>query len=208
LFTLFGDLADNSTGLCTYQGESGNTEYRALSGCDSPLPTDVASCAHLNEDCFPTELMGPIADISRKDVVSRLSIATLKDAGYEVNFDVAGNYTREDINPNCTCGDGRRRSVLEELPLGLRTKHRRMKEETYQYAHDHGRKFLARIAEAVRSLPPLADEMLMIGRMVSVLVRDDDGIHRVVVHAEDDKDATKIRARPKPDGLNSQLPGK
>lgn len=187
MFTTFGNLADDSEGLCVYQGESGNAEYRALSGCDAPLPTDVESCGHLNEACFPTELMGPFADVTNVDIVSRLSIAMLKDVGYEVNFDVAGNYTREDINASCTCGDGRGRSVLEEQPLSLqRTAHRRIREETYQYAHDHGRKFLARIAEAASSsLRSLPNGMGTIGRTVSVLVKDDDGIHRVIVNAED-----------------------
>ena len=185
-FTRLGDIADNSTGECIYQGERANAEYKALSGCDAPVPLDVASCGHFNEYCFPSELMGPIANISARDTISRLTIAALEDVGYEVNYDAAGNYSRQDINPNCTCdGDPGRRSVLKAETDNSLTKRGKIRDETFEYAHAYGLKFLAQRNRRTRSLFSFANRggIDMVFSVVSVLVADKDGIHGVLVKA-------------------------
>ena len=183
-FTKFGNIADNSTGACIYKGERANAEYKALSGCNASVPLDVASCGHFSEYCFPSELMGPVANVSARDTVSRLTIAALEDVGYNVNYDAAGEYSRKDINANCTCDPGRR-SVLQAETDNSFQKRGRIRKETYEYAHAYGLDFLAQRNRRTRSLFSFAFRggMDMFIPMVSVLVEDKDGIHGVLVKA-------------------------
>ena len=148
-----------------------------------------SSCAHFSEDCFPTELMTTRVDSPGKDPISRMTLAALDDLGYTINYDVAGNYTREDIDEDCTCSDGgRSRRITRKTRSALESKRqRRISEETYQYAKAQGLNFMAQQRRRTRSvLSSVYSGMGLIAPIVHVLVKDEDGFHSVLVNVPPD----------------------
>ena len=145
-----------------------------------------SSCAHFSEDCFPTELMTTRVDSPGQDPISRMTLAALDDLGYTINYDVAGNYTREEIDEDCTCSDGgRSRRITRKTRSALESKRqRRISEETYQYAKDQGLNFMAQQSRSV--LSSVYGGMGLIAPIVHVLVKDEDGFHSVVVNVPPD----------------------
>jgi hypothetical protein len=82
-----------------FEGERALAEFDALVGAeyaDARVPVEntggqgVAN-GHWRESVFGNELMSPF--MSRLDgVLSRVTIASLEDIGYEVSYDAAGDY--------------------------------------------------------------------------------------------------------------------
>jgi Leishmanolysin len=99
---LTGKDADN----CPYFGKFGNEEYRALSGCTGSVPIEQTGgagtrCGHFSESCFKDELMTGWR--SGTMPISRLTIASLRDTGYTVNYAKADAYSSSNMNPTCVC---------------------------------------------------------------------------------------------------------
>jgi hypothetical protein len=80
----------------TYRGVNGNREWNSL-GCPGRIP--LAGEAHWSERCLTTELMTPvISGPSQGMPLSRMTIGSLQDIGYEVNYNCA-----EPFIPSATC---------------------------------------------------------------------------------------------------------
>jgi hypothetical protein len=58
-------------------------------------------CGHWEEDCFVDELMTGFNTGELK--ISSVTVATLQDIGYEVDFRAGDSFTREDFGPSCQC---------------------------------------------------------------------------------------------------------
>lgn len=136
--------------------------------------------------------------------LSRLTIATLEDLGYEVNYSEADFFSRLDIASDCRCGFFRdRKSLVQQIyPTAEGEKsressqRRKLSDEMEKYAIEKGRAFLreqAKLAPAppgsVELIPDDEDDTpTFIGdQYVSVWVQDvDDGpIFSVTVWADD-----------------------
>ena len=124
--------------------------------------------------------------------ISRITIASLEDLGYQVDYSKADTYGTEDLGTGCTC-TRRQRSLLdmshgEIRQFGLRspssTPRRRLNEELREYAIERGRAFLANNTAAgpVSSKDASNEEYEYVGdQVVSVVVEDDGSIFSVVV---------------------------
>jgi len=124
---------------CMYSSTSdASAEYQALSGCPTQDSIPITSeCLHWNEACFGDELMTPTLstnmDGSVPFFISRLTVASLADLGYEVNYDAADEYTRNNMDASCLCNPGRHVSKPPPPP---------MTEELRRKAIDYGKKVL------------------------------------------------------------------
>ena len=98
-------------------GELATEEYRVLTGCDT-IPTEQeggtgSRCKHWAETCLDNELMTTILDEGRNPL-SRVTIGSLGDLGYVVDFTNAEAYTRGDIDPSCLCNLRKERQLLRQ----------------------------------------------------------------------------------------------
>jgi hypothetical protein len=138
---------------CPYRGKKATAEFQAISGC-GVVPTENDGdrdggtfCGHWDEECMGTELMtgfvDPIAPLSR------ITVATLEDLGYEVDYTNVDNYTANDLNPNCQC---RRRRNLNDMIHGEAyqfdfqisgVRRRQLSDEVYDMAISYGKKMLS-----------------------------------------------------------------
>lgn len=183
---------------CPYKGVHANAEYQAISGC-SVVPTenhgtsgDGTFCEHWDEACLGTELMTGYLGNGGRNPLSRITIASLEDLGYTVDYSPADSFGRSDLGSGCTCN--RRRSVLsmshgETRQLGLGgpgIQSRRLSQEMYQFAVDYGRNVLAeRRAPSFFARQPGNAEGIAyqyVGdQVMTVVVMDGDGVYSVVV---------------------------
>ena len=89
-----------------YIGARGLAEYRTLSGnagaTSVPIEHDFGSGtagAHWDEDRFNTELMTGFAESSGAMPISRMTIGSLQDMGYAVNYSAADAYSLPGVSP-------------------------------------------------------------------------------------------------------------
>ena len=182
---------------CPYLGNRANAEYEGISGC-AVVPTELGRnsggrCRHWAEECLGDELMTISLDNGRLNPLSRITIASLEDLGYEVDYSTADAYGRSDLGAGCTC-TRRQRSILdmahgETQQLGLRspnTPRRRLSVEMRDKAIEYGRAMLANqtVSLSVEQTKLASEEGLTyVGdQVVSVVVEDVDGsIYSVVV---------------------------
>jgi Leishmanolysin len=193
---------------CPYKGDRANAEYRAITGC-SRVPTedgggDGTACSHWEDTCLRSELM--TGSPNRGDnPLSRITIGSLEDIGYTVDYSPAGNYTRDHVDPDCLC-DGSDQSLRRRIAHGAshflldlnestKPARRQLSDEVRQVAIDYGQALLQANSQAYAlsrsgsstsgsSIDSLeADGLLYIeDQIVSVLVQDiDDEIYGVVV---------------------------
>ena len=69
-----------------------------------PVETDGGigtAGGHWDEDCFDSELMTGFRDPDTPMPLSRLTVASLKDSGYTVDYSVADTYDGSNIAPGC-----------------------------------------------------------------------------------------------------------
>jgi Leishmanolysin len=184
---------------CPYRGPRANAEYQAISGC-SVVPTendgspgDGTFCGHWDEACMGSELMTGFLN-GGLNPLSRISIASLQDLGYTVNYSPAESYVRNNLNANCTCT---RRTMMEVTDhretsqLGLSvpsTRRRRLSDEAYQTAVSYGQGVLnERVSQNVfvRSADQDIDhDAVYVGnKAVVVFVEDGGAYFDVVVRA-------------------------
>ena len=101
------DLLGSSGGdleICHYYGPAGTAKYQDLGGCGGTMLTDKG-CAHWSETCFQTEVMTPFVN-SGSNPLSPMTIGSLADLGYEVDYAMADPFTVNDLNstaPGCVC---------------------------------------------------------------------------------------------------------
>jgi Leishmanolysin len=182
---------------CPYVGAKANAEFEDISGC-SVVPTETdfgpgTKCGHWDEDCMGSELMTGFLD-SGRNPISRITIATLDDLGYAVDYTKADSYTINDLNSNCQCR--RRRTLLdmyhgETHQLGLRlpgAQRRKLSDEAYNTAVVYGKSILAE--NAIGSLFKKGGAMdvnsevnYVADQVVAVFVKENDAFFDVVVRA-------------------------
>jgi Leishmanolysin len=190
---------------CPYRGRNGNREYRALSGCTiRRLPTELtggsgARCGHFDDGCFRDELMTSYKSAGT-GLLSRLSIATLEDIGYTVNYAAADTYTVANMGRRCVCRRskvrGRDLSIVKPIEIltnntksNVSGMKRKLSDKGLQHAIAHGKKFLLDARKRYNSKPtdttPLG--LKYVGSdFISVLYTDGaNGIFSVIVTLDD-----------------------
>lgn len=145
--------------------------------------------------------MTGITDRTSKPLLSRISVGSLQDLGYKVNYAKADPFDRSDLGSTCTCRRNRisRRTLLdmrhgETLHLGLlrrgkmNKRRRRLRDDTRNAAIGHGRRILAsrEISSKDRTLLLNTNSgITYVGDMVvSVLVRQGNDIFGVAVRRD------------------------
>jgi len=104
----------NNPGLetCTYRADSkAGEEFRKITNCpddkDIPLSldstSDTPSCNHWSQSCFGGGLlMNPILD--GNEVLTSITLGSLEDLGYTVDYAQAEPITDENFSSECKCG--------------------------------------------------------------------------------------------------------
>lgn len=96
-------MEKSSSSSCSYSASSKATEeYQKLSGCNTPLPLE--NCGHLDKSCFKNELMAGFT--GNNLLLSRMTIASLEDSGYTVDYDAADDFGVSDLDESCVCKRG------------------------------------------------------------------------------------------------------
>jgi hypothetical protein len=157
---------------------------------------DGTFCGHWQEKCLGSELMTGYA--GSVNPLSRITIGSLEDLGYTVDYSTADVYGRSNLGVNCTC-NRRQRSLLdmyngETRQLGLGSPNvvrRRLSAAARQIAVDYGRSLLAEqqqqqqqtaSVKGVKSSSNTTSAVTYVGdQVVSVIVEDGDSIFSVVV---------------------------
>jgi hypothetical protein len=147
-----------------------------------------------------SELMTGFLNQAGVNPLSNITIATLDDLGYTVNYSTAEKFTKSNLNPNCRCGSIRR-SLFDMMhgatrQLGLRSStqpRRRLSDEAYQMAMDYGMNILTERAQAVNSFSSSlvaapdngtvenATSIYVGHQLISVLVEDGGQMYGVMV---------------------------
>jgi Leishmanolysin len=193
-------VAGSLASKCPYTGVNANREYKAISGCNAvPLEDEAskAACSHWDEECLVDELMTGVLVRGSTPMLSRITIGSLQDLGFQVDYSKADSYTKANLGPGCTCA--RRRSLMEmshgeTLHLGgLRRSgengnvKRKISTSAHQAAMEFGQSLLAERAAAHyanrRTQEETVSEAIYVGhKVVSVLIYDQDDVYGVVVH--------------------------
>lgn len=132
IWTDFGLLKEFPGTNPTFVGPGAMREFGTLVGSENSEPVPVANIggegsagSHWREAVFGTELMSPqIADAGNP--ISRLTVASLGDMGYEVDIDAAEPYELPDFLMAARSGNGAPRTarergmVLPTLPTRVR----------------------------------------------------------------------------------------
>jgi Leishmanolysin len=195
-------VAGSLASKCPYTGVNANREYKAISGCNAvPLEDEAAkaACSHWDEECLVDELMTGVLVRGSSPMLSRITIGSLQDLGFQVDYSKADSYTKANLGLGCTCA--RRRSLTEmshgeTLHLsGLRhgtsgnngKVKRKISASAHQSAMEFGQALLAERAAVHdanrRTQEETASGAIYVGhKVVSVLVYDQDDVYGVVVH--------------------------
>ena len=177
---------------CPYYGPRANAEYKNITGCDV-VPTensgtngDGTFCSHWDEECLKSEIMTGFIK-SGLNPLSKITIATLDDLGYTVDYSTAESYSRNDVNSTCTCNGQRLLSDATKIntahQLGTShksTRRRSLSEDGYQRAVNYGQAILLqRQIERKSSLRAdfagTPDEFLYVGDKVLVVFVEEEG---------------------------------
>jgi hypothetical protein len=148
-----------------------------------------SACNHWSEACLGQELMTPVS--GGLNQLSRITVGSLQDMGYQVDYSKADSFTRADLAPSCTCS-ARGLRGQEQPPLGEMDRatsqgfstsrpRRQLSEAAKATAIGAGLKYLdarTQIADSTL-LPP--GVIYMGDKAVSVLMVEDGEIHGVLV---------------------------
>jgi len=77
-----------------------------LSGCDAAVPVETdggpgTACLHWDEVCFRGELMTGYESGGLQ--MSRITLGTLEDLGYTVDYSKADPFPASEMDPSCVC---------------------------------------------------------------------------------------------------------
>jgi hypothetical protein len=119
--------------------------------------------------------------------LSRITVGTLQDLGYSVNYSQADVFTKSNLNPNCTC---RRRSQEAVVPFGRAPsgpRGRELSDAGFQSAWNYGMNLLTKRAQKFQSIASISEgndaaEIEYVGhKLVSVLYLEEGEIYGVMV---------------------------
>lgn len=186
-------LIDQNQVPCPYKLDSAaSREFQALSGCTGAIPVEMSftragsNCAHWQEYCLKSEMMTPTANADLP--ISRMTIASLEDLGYTVDYGAADNYFPGRLNPACRCNLDRVRRRLSDNQTNsiednrhAQQQRRRLSEEGYQAALAYGKKEIAENQQSM-ALFPGDDQLSDLGtEMIYVLYLENDVVHHIMV---------------------------
>lgn len=186
---LVGSAAEN----CFYSGDKATAEFRAIGGCDS-IPIDMtdgpeAVCAHWSEACLETELMTPFINRDASNPFSRISIASLEDLGYAVDYKTADPYTENNLNatiPGCVCNP--RSRLLRDSVGSHHAPQEKVSDELRQYAVQNGLALLEKadaFALEGRGIGIGSDHAKFMGnKVISMVVEERGQVFIVLVQKE------------------------
>jgi Leishmanolysin len=152
------------------------------------------ACGHWDEYCMRNELMTGYSDSGTKAILSRITIGTLDDLGYIVDYSQAEPYSRANLGSGCTCrrtlmdmtsGETMALSALRNGSRGPDS-HRRLSDEAHALAMETGRSMLKKRAQSFRmgkSFQP-ANCTYVGDTVVSVLVQNEGEVYGVVVRMD------------------------
>jgi Leishmanolysin len=179
------------TSNCPYNGPLANAEYKKITGCNV-VPTentgtinDGTFCGHWDEECMRSELMTGYLN-NGLNPLSRITIATLGDLGYTVDYSTAESYSTNDVAASCRCG---LRSLSESIQpntahqLGTShksTQRRSLSEEAHQMAVNYGQSIL-QTRQAGKTftfrdgLNQIGDDVLYVGNKAVIVFVEEGG---------------------------------
>jgi Leishmanolysin len=167
---------------CPYSGPNAIREYGAISGCDF-VPIEQTggpgtACGHWDETCLGIELMTGFSNPEVSNPLSKVTVGSLEDVGYTVDYFGAEPFGTENVAPQCLCNGRRARRGL-----GHSGPRRHLSDEMRQYAIEYGQEFMA---DRWSSLGEVSSETVRVGgEMVFVLVQDGDEKYDVAVTKND-----------------------
>jgi hypothetical protein len=132
--------------------------------------------------------MTGVINTTATSFLSRITIATLEDIGYKVDYSTADPYGVANLNPSCICNETQRRLVRGVSHESRSRRRRRLSDESRQDAIDYGQSLLLQ-----RSQPFLIggstgeddDGLIYVGdKFVTVFVEENGVIHDVVVRSD------------------------
>jgi hypothetical protein len=131
-----------------------------------------------------TELMTGVSETGATPL-SRITIGTLFDLGYKVDFSAADSYRKSDLNPNCQCR--RRTAEVEYFSLNETAPRRRLSDEAYNEAWNYGMSILLERAKIYESSTSMQDsnensDVVYVGHLViSIFVEENGKGYDVIV---------------------------
>jgi len=192
-------LADSDAAPCNYTLQSrASGEYQALSGCTTAIPLEQTggagtACGHWAEDCLVDELMTGFATGTTQPL-SRMTIASLEDLGYTVDYNQADPYAVSNLDPACVCSaalqadgiiqqseDKKVSKLGEGTPLRQGSKRRAASDGVLQQAIVYGQKILAERKSIKESFQSTSNIAYVGDRVISVLYIEDGLIYSVEV---------------------------
>jgi Leishmanolysin len=194
---------------CNYVGSNANREFTAISGCSSvPVERDYGggtACGHWDEECMGNELMTGFLGPSTSPL-SRITVGTLQDLGYQVDYSKADAFGRSDLAASCTC----RRRLRQKERAMLDMKHgkvfsvtsvatssgrstigdsrRHLSESAEAMAIEAGLEYLQTNAQQANETQVVDDVGItyVADKVVSVLVLENGEIYGVTVYQPDE----------------------
>jgi hypothetical protein len=90
----------------TYVGTNALDVWNNDYGCTGSLPIEPSG--HWDEDCFTDELMSSVLMFGAANPITKITVGTLEDIGYTVDYTKAEDLTSNSVNKTVCC-DTRRR---------------------------------------------------------------------------------------------------
>jgi len=177
---------------CQYRDNSrASQEFRAASGCNFAVPVNQGDCAHWSRSCFGgSELMGPVeSSLSR---LSRITLGSLEDMGYSVDYNQAENINKFTFASECQCNRrlGGNSTFIEEPE-------RRLSNAGLAFAQNYGLAVLAQNEAAIeeeisQTLIPNDDLIDIGGHVISVMYEEDGVAYDVVVRSDNSTSISRL----------------
>lgn len=200
LWLEFG-LVDTYMVPCPYKWDSAASQkFRQISGCNGTVPLeqetgfDGSDCGHWAESCFNRERM----TFNGGNLISEVTIGSLEDMGYDVNYSAADNFQKSDLTSACQCDNRRLRGnsnsfldqMTEEVAFvkSLTNSQRRLSDEGRAAAIAFGRGImLSRGLDASLNVyyggDPYGDPYQDVGRHLIMVLYEEDG-HEYSIRVE------------------------
>ena len=163
-----------------FNGTNAVREYRSISGCANgfpPIEQDGGAGtagSHWDDYCFKTELMTGYLGGTALQPISTMTIGSLQDIGYQVDYTKADPYTKSKMATNCTC-TGRRNLRPVETKVVAEKKRPDPSAKGKANAIAHGKKELAK-AKAAKG-PPMPGLEYVADKEVSVMYIENGNIY-------------------------------
>jgi hypothetical protein len=136
--------------------------------------------------------MTGVINTTATSFLSRITIATLEDIGYKVDYSTADPYGGANLNPSCLCNETQRRLVRGVSHESRSRRRRRLSDESRQDAIDYGQSLLLQRSQPFSIGGSTGevdggddDGLIYVGdKFVTVFVEENGVIHDVVVRSD------------------------